>query len=212
MAEWEAQVAGLKELRARLTQAGQQVPQLVGRILFRQLTDAVTFAKTTYLTGGTTADRLAVRSGLLRASFGFELQGQGAQIGARIGYILPQVSGGGGDPLIYARIHEGWPDGRASTTIRPVSAQYLAIPLDAAKTPAGVPRGPPRGFSDTFVRLSKRGNLLIFQKVGKGAIVPLFLLRKEVIIPARPALRPTMQKFVPLILQDLTTALGGSLA
>lgn len=201
------QVTGLDTLRARLGQAAQQVPQVAKRVLFTRLTEAVTYAKTTYLTGGTTSTRLGVRSGALRASFGFQMHAEGGQVGARIGYILPQVTPGGGDPLIYARIHEGWPDGRSSTRITPVRSQYLTIPLDAAKTPAGVARGRARDFPDTFFGRSRRGQLFLFQKQGKE-IVPLFLLVKEVVIPARPALRPTLERFIPLIVADLGKGLA----
>jgi len=122
---------------------------------------------------------------------------------ARIGYILPQGQrGGAGDPLVYARIHEGWPDNRRSTLIRPRNAQYLAIPLDGALTPAGVARGRPRDFPNTFVRRITSGRLMILQRTGAG-VVPLFLLVREVTIPARPALRPTMARFLPLITADL---------
>ena len=206
MADWEAKVAGLKELRAKLITAAQRMPQTVKQVLFKRLTQAVEHARANYLTGGTTDTRLAVRTGALRASFGFEMQGTGAEISARIGYILPQRSASGGDPLVYARIHEGWPDGRNATTIHPRNAKYLAIPLDAAKTPAGVARGRPRDFVNTFVRKSKAGNLVIFQKTGNGGIQPLFVLKTAVTIPARPALRPTMNTFVPLILRDLGEA------
>jgi hypothetical protein len=207
----EIQITGLVELQRRLATAAQHTPQLVRQILFRHLTNAVTFAKTTYLTGGTTADRLAVRTGALRASFGMEVQQSGTPVSARIGYILPQVNRGGGDPLVYARIHEGWPEGRASTTVVPRTSKFLAIPLQAAKTPAGVPRGRPRDFPNTFIRRSRQGNLLIFQKTGKTTIIPLFVLKSEVVIPARPALRKTMHRFTPVIVDALGKAIAGQL-
>lgn len=213
MADPVMQIKGLAEVQQRLERAAKLVPQLTGQILFKQLNLAVTYARDRYLTGGTTTDRLAVRSGLLRASFGAEVQQSASGVTARIGYIMPQVVRNGADPLVYARIHEGWPDGRSSTTIRPRNAQYLTIPLAAAKTPAGVPRGRARDFPDTFVRRSQRGKLIIFQQTGNG-IVPLFLLAKEVVIPARPALRPTMERFLPQIQAELgkvlTQALGGT--
>lgn len=210
MTQFDAQIAGLDALRQRLAQATTQIPQVPKRVFFTRLTEAVAYARSTYLAGGTTTDRLAVRSGALRASFGFAIEGQGSAMGARIGYILPQVRPGGGDPLIYARIHEGWPDGRTSTRIVPTRGQYLTIPLAAAKTPAGVTRGRARDFPDTFVARSRRGQLFIFQRQGT-AIVPLFLLVKEVVIPARPALRPTLARFIPLIMADLGKALAETL-
>ena len=211
MAEDGIRQDGVSDLQARLDRAARELPRTIARVLFKRLTAAVTYARTRYLTGGTTTDRLAVRTGRLRAAFGMQVEQQGSGVRARIGYILPQTRQGGGDPLAYARIHEGWPEGRASTTIRPRGAQYLAIPLAAAQTPAGVARGGPRDFHDTFVQRSRQGTLILFQKVGSGGIVPLFVLKKEVVIPARPALRPTMQRFTPLILEDLGKAVQAAL-
>lgn len=82
----------------------------------------------------------------------------------------------------YAAIHE------FGGTIIPKRAQYLAIPLQAARTRAGVGRGSPRMFNNTFVARSRNGNLIIFQNQG-SRIVPLFVLKKEVRIPARMGLR-----------------------
>jgi len=95
----------------------------------------------------------------------------------------------------YARTHIGRRGKK--TVIRPKNSRYLTIPLDAAKTKAGVARGSARSgvFGDTFVMKSKKGNLLImgkrrFQK-GKNAgethgnLVPLFVLKKSVTVRAR---------------------------
>jgi hypothetical protein len=205
---YDLEVRGLAEVQARFGRAHQLIPQTLGRVLYRDLNDAVTHAKTRYLSGGTTADRLAVRSGALRNSFGSRIEiGQSWEdVKAIIGYILPQATLGGGDALVYARVHEGWPDGRSSTTIKPSSAHYLTIPLDAAKTAAGVACGRARDFPNTFVQRSKRGQLFIFQRTATG-IQPLFLLVPEVVVPARPALRPTMALFLPRIAEHLGQAL-----
>lgn len=206
MADWGVQVTGLEATARRFALADQLIPQVAGRVLTTRLMQAVTYAKERYLTGGTTSDRLAVRSGVLRAAFmsRVTLSAGGAQ--GQIGYAQGPASA-------YAATHEGWPNRRSSTTIKAKKTQYLAIPLAAAKTPAGVARGRPRDFPNTFVARSKRGALLIFQRTGKGTIMPLFLLKKEVIIPARPALYPTVDKFLPLIREDIqrevTKVLGG---
>jgi len=139
-----------------------------------------------HLTGGTKEDRLAVRSGTLRDS----VKPLPAQISGT------SVLGGVGFGTVYARPHVG-PKGR-ETTIRPKKrGGFLAIPLEAALTPAGVPRGPPRSsvFGETFVQKSKKGNLIIFGKrvvtkgprqgEAQGDIVPLFALKEQVKIPAR---------------------------
>lgn len=204
--------SGVQRLLQRLAGANGRVQQATKRILGARLIEAVRYARTQFLTGGTTAERLAVRSGRLRASFGAEVTGQGGQLQGRLGYLVPQQVGrDGADPLIYARVHEGWPNNRRSTTIRPRAARYLTVPLDAVKTAAGVARGRARDFEDTFVQRSRAGNLIIFQRQGDGQITPLFLLLPEVTIPARPALRPTVAYIRPLIVEDLAQALPGAI-
>ena len=70
-------------------------------------------------------------------------------------------------------------------TLRASSTEYLAIPLRAALSSSGVPLKPsPRDWGSTFVQRSRQGNLLIFLRRGRQ-IIPLYLLRKEVHIPAR---------------------------
>jgi len=205
-------VSGVRRLLQRLSRANTRVQQTTKRILGARLIEAVRYARTQFLTGGTTAERLAVRTGRLRAAFGAQVTGQGWQIQGRLGYIVPQQVGrDGADPLIYARVHEGWPTNRGSTTIRPRSARYLTVPLEAAKTAAGVARGRARDFDETFVRRSRAGHLIIFQRQGDGQISPLFLLLPEVTIPARPALRPTVAYIRPLIVEDLAQALPGAI-
>ena len=83
----------------------------------------------------------------------------------------------------YAKIQE------YGGTIRPKNAQWLAIPLDAAKTGAGVARGGPRDYQNTFFATSKKGNLILFQKDAGGGIIPLFVMKKEVTIPPRLGMR-----------------------
>jgi len=61
--------------------------------------------------------------------------------------------------------------------ITPKSKKYLTIPLPGVK-------GLARNYPDAFIIKSKAGNLLIVQKDARGRLKPLFLLRKEVTIPA----------------------------
>ncbi len=70
-------------------------------------------------------------------------------------------------------------------TIRAKKAQFLTIPLPAALDARGLPRrASARAWDNTFVKRSKRGNLLIFQKRGVE-LVPLYLLKREVTLPPR---------------------------
>lgn len=87
-------------------------------------------------------------------------------------------------------------------TIRPRSAEYLTIPLPAAMDGRGVPRRrSAREWRDTFVARSRRGNLLIFQRRGTE-IVPLYLLRREVQLPARLGFQETADKITLGFFED----------
>jgi hypothetical protein len=71
-----------------------------------------------------------------------------------------------------------------------VHAKKLAIPLAAARTKLGKSRGTPRevgaSYKSTFIRTSKRGNLILFGKRSvKGKPVPLFVLVDRVKIKAK---------------------------
>lgn len=199
MAEgWGVQVQGLTELKQRIQRLAQRAPVIFAQVVERRFGEAVQYARTRYLSGGTTADRLAVRTSRLYRAFTHRVQRTERGVTAQIGYLnaSPEV-------LAYAHVHEGWPEGRSQTVIRPRNAQYLTIPLHAANIGSGARAPRARDFPNTFVARSQRGNLLIFQRQGQ-TIVPLFVLKTEVIIPARPALRPTLERFLPLILQDLS--------
>jgi phage gpG-like protein len=80
----------------------------------------------------------------------------------------------------YASAHE------FGAVIRPRRARYLAVPLP------GTPRKPARAFPNTFVRMVNE-KLFLFQKEGSG-LRALFVLMKEVRIPARPFLQPALEK------------------
>jgi hypothetical protein len=172
-------------------QAIRKVPKRVlleaKRIFARHVVLLKTYVRKEYLTGGTTRDKLAVRTGNLRASTReLPVVEKGDSVESGLGF-------GTG----YAKTHIG-PAGQIST-IRPKKGKFLAIPLDAALTPSGVAKGSPRSgiWGDTFVfRLRDgSGRLMLFGKkiVQKGAkagqargnIVPLFLLVKQVRVPTR---------------------------
>jgi len=75
-----------------------------------------------------------------------------------------------GSNLVYARIHH------EGGIIQPVTAQYLAIPLNIK---AKARR--PRDFDNTFIAKG-----VIFQNNGDEDPTPLYALKKQVRIPARP--------------------------
>lgn len=122
---------------------------------------------------------LKVRTGRLRASIGnrVDMTEEG----------LEGVIGSGvrsGERVKYADIHE------TGGTITARRAKYLTIPTEYALTRAGVTkRISARDFEDTFVRQG-----IIWQKQGKRKIVPLFILKKSVTIPARKYMSKTLEQ------------------
>jgi phage gpG-like protein len=102
----------------------------------------------------------------------------------------------------YARIHE------FGGTITPKKAQYLAIPMAAAKTGTGVSRyESPRQVPGLFVFKSKAGNLLLARREGKkGKLKLFFVLKKSVKIPARPYLGPAVNAIKPTVKDRLMAA------
>lgn len=116
---------------------------------------------------------LSKRSGALSASLNpshIKVGNQSSQI--EVAYTLSGI----------AAVHE------KGATITPKRAQYLTIPLPPALTSRGVPKKQSaRDWKNTFVLKSKKGNLLIVQKQGRGELLPLYVLKKQVTIPKRLA-------------------------
>lgn len=78
--------------------------------------------------------------------------------------------------------------------IKAKSAQYLTIPLPAALNAKGVPlKQRARQWDNTFVKRSKKGNLLIFRKLpGANELTPLYILKPSVYIKPRLRMEPTI--------------------
>lgn len=101
------------------------------------------------------------------------------------------------------------------TTITARRAKFLTIPLPAALDSRGVPlRRNARAWDKTFVQMSKRGNLLIFQRRGT-MLVPLYLLKKSVVLPPRLKAQETLRAgedfFVDSAIDAMTTKLLAAL-
>ena len=90
----------------------------------------------------------------------------------------------------YANIHEH------GGTITPKRAKYLTIPLSGNLTERGVMRVPPKSVVNAFFATSKKGNLIMFGEspLAGGEIVPMFVLKDKVVIPARPYMEPAAQE------------------
>ena len=179
-------VKNLEQVIRNLRRVSDHLGDFIKDVIHQNSILLGTHIKTKYLTGGTNRHQLAVRSGKLRAS----VRPKVPRVSAT------RIKGGVTVGTSYARVHFG-PRG-SKTTIRAKNSQYLTIPLDAAKTKAGVSRGRARDegvWGKTFVKESKAGNLIVFgQKRGQrgksagqlsGKVTPLFVLKKSVTIPAR---------------------------
>lgn len=125
---------------------------------------------------------LQSRSSFLRRSLGHRIEGD------NLSNLSVSVYSSG---VKYARIQEYGGD------VRPVKGKYLTIPLDAAMGPRGVPKkSSVRDYADGFFFESKAGNLIfaVSKVVGRGKnarsqVVPLYVLKRKVTIPARFGLR-----------------------
>ena len=82
-------------------------------------------------------------------------------------------------------------------TITAKRSKYLTIPLPSALDSRGVPLKPKaRDWDRTFVARSRKGSLLIFQRRGRE-IVPLYVLKSSVEIPARLGMGTTVAAHLP---------------
>jgi len=116
-------------------------------------------------------------TGALRGSYGFQVSRRGGSVIETVIGLMRQFAKG--RALIYGWVHE------LGGIIRPTNTQNLAIPLAAVRNPSGIaPR--PRDFPNAFVLNAKGiGQGLLVERRG-DTIVPLFALRRQVRIPARP--------------------------
>jgi len=110
---------------------------------------------------------------------------QGSRVSEENGVIKGEV---GPEGVPYASIHE------FGGEITPKNAKYLAIPLDEVKGPDGIARAKPMDFAGrSFFIKSRAGNLILAMRAEGGEMVPLFLMKKSVKVPARPYIRPALE-------------------
>jgi len=139
------------------------------------------------VTGG---NPLNSRSGRLRASIR-----SGARSGSRstqAGTIEGFLRAGGPSRrgvVRYARLQEFGSKG----PITPKKGKWLAIPTKAQKTAAGVSRGGPRTVQGLWFHQTHPDKAYLLKRIG-GKNIALFLLRKSVVVPARPFLRPSIDE------------------
>lgn len=169
-----------KKLAAKYARGSNEVVPMMRTVMSRTAMAATADLKQRMRGGG---DSVKTRSGRLRNSMGEETKADGSIIKTLIGSM----------GVIYARIQE------FGGLIKPKRGKYLAIPLAAAKTGAGVPRyASPRDVPDLVFLRSKKGNPILAKKVGKGKrarLVPMFVLVTSVTLKPRLGLRDTVKKF-----------------
>lgn len=143
---------------------------------------------------------LHVRSGHLRNSIGSYVFGRQDEIVGRVGSGVRT-----GQPVKYANILE------KGGIIKPVRAKMLAIPIGTALTPAGVPRFTPNDLrGESFIARSRNNNLIIFRKSGKN-ILPMFVLKKQVKIPAFYYLSKSLTQSKGAAVQDIESGIDAIL-
>lgn len=106
------------------------------------------------------------------------------------GVITARIGSGvrSGFRMPYTEVHE------TGGVITPKKVKYLTIPLKAALSSSGVPRkNSAREWPNTFVRRTKSGALIMFQKTGKKTLVPLYILKRSVNIPGRQYMSRTLE-------------------
>jgi hypothetical protein len=142
--------------------------------------------------GGTSPSSLSVRSGELLAGLRRGKRTTGTRFRDITGRIVVP------DP--YA-IHE------FGGVVSAEKTAYLTIPLPAAMDSRGVPiKRSARDWTNTFVRQSKAGNLIIFQRRGR-VIVPLYVLKREVRLPPRLGVAKALQAEMPGFIERATDRL-----
>lgn len=173
-----------------------------------------------HLTGGTSSTRLARRSGTLINSLKATVTGNTlSTLEGRVGFTWP------GTKYASTHIYGTKSAGGELDDIYSKSGKYLPIPIypGYAVTAGGRLRGGPRSglFGDTFVQRSRKGNLIIFGRLRRirgasagethGSIVPLFVLKRSVKVPARVDMLGVAEFHVRLLEQTAQTRLATAL-
>lgn len=140
---------------------------------------------------GTTGSSISRRTGGFQAAILDGVEVKGTQLGDLRGYIVV--------PAEYA-IHE-------TGGTRKARNKLIAVPLPAALDGAGNPvRRSPRDWGNTFVAETRGGNTVIFQDRG-GSIIPLYVLKTDVKIPARLGIAKAMESGLPRLTERMLDTL-----
>ena len=197
-------ITALKTAPARLRQVQLKQAFILGQTLVKRAQDTYRNAPQT------TRTATKVRTGALRRSYtASEPTDTGRGVTFDFGVLQ---AGAEGKVLEYAGVQE------FGATIRAKGGGYLAIPIGpwtntpqnaaargmSAMTGVGALRAGPRDMLGLF----RRGSVL-FQRTG-DSIMPMFVLKKEVTIPPRPALLTSVQDVLPAWVDQFTAALDAA--
>lgn len=144
--------------------------------------------------------KLDVVTGRLRSSIDSRVSQRGRHTKIKIGSFATYSE------VPYAKIHDNTNPsnlglGRRIQRIRPKARQFLTIPFDDTV------KGKAIQYRNKFVKRSRGGKLILFQRVGKGKIKPLFILRKEVIIKGTGYLTENVVNRLPILEVGINTAI-----
>jgi len=201
------EVDGVEQASQAVAQVTDASVALLRRVIAATAMEAAGHVRAQYFGAETGQNRLKVRTGKLRASVrSLRNTVEGGKT----------VKGGIGIGTVYGRVQIG-PKGQ-KTTIVPKTKKWLTIPLPAAQTKAGVLRGSAMSgmWGETFFVQTAKGNLILFGRQivqrgpragqSKGKVVPLFLLRKSVEVPARVHPEDILSWIAPRIIERLKAA------
>lgn len=151
-------------------------------------------------------ERGGVRTGRLHKS----LAGVARERGGTLEAVVSAGGRTGGADVRYARPHE------EGAIIRPKRGKFLAIPMPAALTGAGVARGGPRDFPNLRFQPGRDGSTAwLVQESGRGKTsrsVLMFKLVRRVEIKGKHYLRDGMQAALGRLPAPMQAALSAAVA
>lgn len=107
----------------------------------------------------------------------------------------------------YGSIHE------FGGVVKAKTKEFLSIPLPAALTAAGVKKAPLTAFEPTFLRRPKspssKADWVVFLRNQDGTATPIFVLQREVQIPARKWASGALEDALPDLNRRIQQAFGG---
>lgn len=192
----EAEVTGLAELSAYLALAPKVLFNETKKEIGLSVLNVQAVVTDNFFSGNNTGgNKLHNRTGLLRRSIKTSLSGT----------TLKTLSGSIHTDVTYAPIHEKGGTIKAKTAYATLpGGPYLNIPLSANKTAAGVMRqNAGEVFADGgYIIKSKAGNYLVMSGTG----IPMFTLKRSVVIPPRLGMETAAIDEIPTLLGNLDIA------